>query len=83
MKFPMGQVLRTAGVSRLLTGAEATALLDRHAKGDWGDADLVANTMALRDGGDLLSVYEVRGLAVWIITEANRSATTVLFPEER
>lgn len=63
----------------------ATTLLDRHAAGDFGDLceeDRAANTEALRSGARLLGVYEVAGLRLWIITEADRSATTIMLPEE-
>lgn len=58
----------------------------RHLKGDWGDMDTEdkqENALSLKEGYRLLSAYEGRGLPkIWIITEADRSATTVLFPEE-
>lgn len=58
----------------------------RHAKGDWGDLDvedLQANDAALKSGGRLVSSYRTEsGTKFWIITEADRSATTVLLPEE-
>jgi hypothetical protein len=57
----------------------------RHAKGDWGNLcneDKELNNQALEDGTRLLSSYEVNGQKIWIITEADRSVTTVLFPHE-
>jgi hypothetical protein len=57
----------------------------RHASGDWGDPceDLAANQYALDEGLRLLSSYQDRtGVKYWIITEADRSATTVLLPED-
>jgi hypothetical protein len=60
--------------------------LRRHARGDWGDLDdedLQANERALKDGTRLLSAYHSSaGTKFWIITEWDRSATTVLLPEE-
>jgi len=62
------------------------ACLRRHADGDWGDLckeDKTSNDRALRDGSRLFSSYEFpsRG-KLWIITEADRSATTFLLPED-
>jgi len=60
--------------------------LNRHVKGDWGDVDdedKQSNDQALKQGTRLLSAYEAKGLPkIWIITEADRSATTILFPDE-
>jgi hypothetical protein len=72
-------VLEVAAVS-------ARSLLDRHVSGDWGDlgvADKLANDMALEYGTRLLSAYTLpTGARVWIITECDRSATTLLLPSE-
>jgi hypothetical protein len=59
--------------------------LKRHAKGDWGDLcqeDKQENELSLKEGFRILSAYEHQGEKIWVITEADRSATTVLFPEE-
>lgn len=60
--------------------------LNRHAAGDWGDLsndDRRANAEALKDGSRLLSAYHLKdGTKIWIITEVDRSATTVLLPAE-
>jgi hypothetical protein len=60
--------------------------LRRHARGDWGDLDdedRQANERALQDGARLLSTYVAsNGTKFWIIPEADRSATTVLLPDE-
>lgn len=71
---------------------EARGLLNRHQCGDWGEIhpeDRGVNERSLQDGTRLLSVYRLRSLVpgqegtrVWIITEADRSATTLLLPEE-
>ncbi|MFD2112545.1 hypothetical protein [Thiorhodococcus fuscus] len=62
------------------------SLLQRHVQGDWGDLtteDFEANRLALREGFRLLSSYRISdGVKVWIITEADRSVTTVLLPED-
>jgi hypothetical protein len=60
--------------------------LRRHIRGDWGNLgkeDKQENELSLKEGYRLFSAYESVGLLkIWIITEADRSATTVLFPEE-
>jgi len=59
--------------------------LKRHANGDWGDLcqeDIEENELSLKEGFRLLSAYQKGEKKIWIITEADRSATTVLFPEE-
>ncbi len=87
-QFPLGHLLTTPGVLGLAEdiAAEVHACLQRHASGDWGDLDdedQVANDQALTDGGRLLSEYRIRGgRRVWVITEADRSATIILLPEE-
>lgn len=90
-KFPMGRLLLSRGVNDLV--AENTAFarlvtksLGRHGLGDWGnldDEDIKENEFSLEKGFRLLSAYEEGKLPkIWIITEADRSATTVLFPDE-
>jgi hypothetical protein len=60
--------------------------LQRHIKGDWGnvcDEDKQENELSLKEGYRLLSAYVTKDLPkIWIITEADRSATTILFPDE-
>jgi hypothetical protein len=81
----------TRGVSDLVaTNTEfamfVTESLQRHSSGDWGDLpeeDKRENELSLREGFRLLSAYEKPPLPkIWIITEADRSATTILFPSE-
>jgi hypothetical protein len=86
-KFSMGQVVSTPGALAALeaAGIMPSALLARHQTGDWGvvsPADGKANDHALFDGSRLLSSYAVGKGKVWIITEADRSATTLLLPSE-
>ncbi len=90
-KFSLGQLLMTRGVNDQVAENEAFAQfvmsnLKRHANGDWGDLcseDKAENELSLQEGERLLSAYESEGLRkIWIITEADRSATTVLFPDE-
>ncbi len=85
--FPLGKVVATPGAMRLLKEAEIepAALLDRHQAGDWGvvcEADQQENNLSLRKGFRILSAYEVGQGKVWIITEADRSSTSILLPSE-
>ena len=86
--FPLGQLVITPGAlgALVLAGQSPDALLTRHATGDWGDlcdADRQANAQALRHGSRLLSVYTLTsGQRLWILTEADRRATTLLLPQE-
>ena len=60
-------------------------MLARHAAGDWGECgeeDSQTNDESLRDGGRLLSVYTHQGQRIWIITEWDRTATTILLPSD-
>ena len=87
---PLGQVVATPGALAALSdaGVALTGYLARHARGDWGDAlpaeDKVANDRGLRYGERLLSAYRLPGTGVklWIITEWDRSVTTLLLPSE-
>ena len=87
-KFPLGQTVATRGaLEALLKSSESPLIfLGKHAAGDWGDLDpedLQANEDALRDGSRLFSAYHTSlGTKLWVITEADRSATTILLPEE-
>jgi hypothetical protein len=86
--FSLGMVVATPGALDLLdsVGVYPGELLARHQSGDWGDCgseDWEANDSDLRIGGRLFSVYRISdGLRVWAITEADRSATMLLLPEE-
>ncbi len=82
-RFPLGRLMATPGVLGL--GLDLLLLVKRHVRGDWGDLsdeDRAANERALVDGERILSAYVLPQGKVWIITEADRSATTVLLPEE-
>jgi hypothetical protein len=84
-RFPLGRLVATPGALAALDPAQLLTVIGRHAAGDWGDLDRedrAANDAALRHGTRLLSAYALDGARVWIITEADRSATTVLLPEE-
>jgi hypothetical protein len=88
IRFPLGQLVATPGALDALAAAGQTPLefLARHVTGDWGDVcpeDRRLNDQALRQGARLLSAYTTaRGARIWIITEADRSVTTLLLPEE-
>ena len=87
-KFPLGRIVATPGAIAALKAANEhpLTLLKRHAWADWGDLhqfDRDANELALRQGLRILSAYVLStGEWIWIITEADRSATTLLLPEE-
>jgi len=87
-KFPLGQLAATPGAIEAMQEAEQLPIdfLSRHARGDWGDVDEEdrdANDMALDHGYRILSAYTTaNGETLWIITEADRSVTTILLPEE-
>jgi hypothetical protein len=85
--LPLGRIVATPGVLKLLVEAEELPFdyLARHAAGDWGELcafDRRQNEIALRDGYRVLSSYVISARRVWIITEADRSVTTILLPEE-
>ena len=83
-RFPLGRLVATTNAHNALTRDDITAALERHASGDWGDVgqqDWQENELSLRQGFRLFSVYHAAdGTKFWIITEADRSATTVLLP---
>ena len=86
--FSLGQLAATPGALEALqaAGQSPGEFLRRHAAGDWGevsDEDKALNDQALLDGDRLLSAYRTtKGTKVWIITEADRSVTTFLLPQE-
>lgn len=89
-KFNLGQIVMTRGVyDKAVEDKEFAKFimdsLERHTKGDWGDLcqeDIQENKRALRQGCRLLSRYQSGERIIWIITEADRTVTTALFPEE-
>ena len=86
--FTLGRIVATPGALRALERANqsATFFLTRHAAGDWGELDPEdsrENEYSVTHGFRLLSSYTTAiGDKLWIITEANRSATTLLLPDE-
>ena len=87
-RFALGQTFITSGAEEALqiAGQTATEFLRRHMSGDWGelsDEDVKENEFSLKEGLRLLSAYQTgKGQKLWIITEADRSATTILLPSE-
>ncbi len=86
MKFPTGQLVATPGALEAITATDLSTFVSRHINGDWGDLcaeDKLLNESALAHGDRLMSSYTTKqGVKIWIITEADRSSTTVLLPEE-
>ena len=86
--FALGQLVATPGALAKFeeAGQRPMEFLARHAAGDWGQVgpeDWRANDRAIAEGTRLLSAYQLdTGVKIWIITEADRSATTILLPEE-
>ncbi len=84
-KFPLGQIVMTANAKATLDHADVQQGLSRHARGDWGDIGLEdheENELSLKEGFRLMSVYRSGDKRFWVITEADRSVTTVLMPED-
>lgn len=91
-RFRLGRVMTTPGADSRVSRARILQLLRLHGQGNWGacdEEDAATNERALTAGGRILSVYPIDAARpydgdnrVWIITEADRSATTVLLPEE-
>lgn len=86
--FPAGRLVATPGALALLEQVNKSPreLLSRHLSGDWGDLcpeDKTENELSLKYGFRLLSSYHVTDTEnIWIITEADRSVTTLLLPAE-
>ena len=87
--FLLGPIVATPGALDLLdrTGTNASGLLWRHQRGDWGSVcaeDAQSNRQAVVEGSRILSAYELgsRRERLWIITEADRSVTTLLLPAD-
>jgi hypothetical protein len=92
--FPLGRTVATKGALAVCSTAYMALCLSRHQCGDWGDIckeDAASNDAAVRSGGRIVSAYPIdperpcKGYGencLWIITEADRSVTTFLLPEE-
>ena len=85
-KFPLGQVVITPAAQSAIPDVEVRTALNRHVAGDWGDlgeADKAENELSLKEGFRLLSSYCASdGTKFWIISEADRSVTTILLPDD-
>ena len=87
-RFPLGRIVATPGALDALTEASEQPLtfVARHARGDWGELDehdIQENEFSVVHGLRLLSAYTLStGTRIWIITESDRSATTLLLPSE-
>jgi len=87
-KFPLGQLVSTPGALRALAeaGQSPQEFVDRHVRGDWGelsDEDRGENERSITESLRILSAYRLRdGIKIWIITEADRSTTCMLLPDE-
>ena len=87
-RFALGQTYITPGAEEalLIAGQTEIEFLRRHMSKDWGelsDEDVRENEFSLKEGFRLLSAYRTaKGEKLWIITEADRSSTTILLPDE-
>ena len=86
MLFKQGQIVATPGALSLEEqGVNLLTYLHRHLSGDWGDLDeedKAENDFSIEHGFRILSAYNTPEGRLWIITEANRSVTTLLLPDE-
>lgn len=85
VRFPYGRLVATRRVINELDGLTISRLLTRHLHCDWGDVcdeDWKINDHAVKNGERLLSSYQVGAEKVFIITEWDRSVTTILFADE-
>jgi len=86
MKFPLGQLVITRGALEVLDEEDVRKALSRHVTGDWGEVDpedWKENDFSVENGYRILSSYtSKKGVRFWIISEADRSVTTILLPEE-
>ncbi|MGE3312929.1 MAG: hypothetical protein AB7O66_23415, partial [Limisphaerales bacterium] len=86
VRFELGRICVTSNAMAAIESLEIVGALARHARGDWGTLpaeDWMANERAVRDGDRLVSVYHTAaGVKFYVITEWDRSVTTVLLPED-
>jgi hypothetical protein len=87
-QFNLGRILITPGAAEAFeeSGQMPNEFLNRHARGDWGDLsedDRLENEFSVIEGLRILSAYRTTmDVTVWVITEADRSRTTILLPDE-
>lgn len=83
--FALGRIVATPAALEVV-GDQSTDFIERHVRGSWEESpeeDRLANHRAVLDGGRIMSVHKTeRGQLVWLITEADRSLTTLLLPED-
>lgn len=85
LRFPLGGLNITQGILPLRGNEALRTCLLRHWTGDWGDVDAedkASNDADVDGEGRLLSAYHIEGEKIWIITEWDRSMTTILLPDE-
>ena len=88
IRFPLGQTVATPGAIEAMeaAGQNPLELFQRHQRGDWGEVcpeDAAENELSVNDGYRLMSVYKLTtGVTIWLITEADRSVSTLLLPED-
>ena len=86
IRFRTGEVRATTAALANVSKEKLICLVNRHIRGNWGDtcmADQKANEQAIRDGDRILSWYQISGkIRILIITEADRSATTIMLADE-
>lgn len=85
IKFQPGTIVATIGAIQVASNDQIAHLLERHLSGDWGEVDAEdakANEFALKHGERILSSYTVGDEKLWVLTERDRSQTTVLTPGE-
>lgn len=84
--LPLGRTVITTNANGVLDWADIAPAIERHRRGDWGDVckeDAAVNDIAVKVGSRVLSSYKTdSGVEFWILTEADRSVTTVLLPED-
>jgi hypothetical protein len=85
-KFMLGRIVATPNALNAVANTDILAALERHVRGDWGTLDTedwIVNENSLKAGGRLLSSYlSSQNVKFWIITEWDRSVTTILLPED-
>lgn len=85
-RFRLGRIVAAPHALAVLTNEEILRAIIRHQSGDWGELDAEdceANDRAVMQGTRVLSAYRSeKGVPFWLITEADRSVTTVLLPQE-
>lgn len=86
LPLTLGRMVVTANAKNILSDSDIATALSRHRSGDWGELceeDREVNEDALENGFRIMSVYTSKnGIKFWVITEADRSCTTVLMPED-